>query len=78
MADIYDNIRKARKKAGMSQDKLVRKVSVSYNTVVKIESGENKTPTIKTWQNIAKVLACWYRKTFTLYLFVISIFKIKK
>ena len=56
MADIADNVRKARKKAGLSQDKLARKADVAYNTVVKIESGENKNPTIETLRNIAKAL----------------------
>lgn len=56
MANIADNIRKARKKAGLSQDKLAREAGVAYNTVVKIESGENKNPTIETLRNIAKAL----------------------
>lgn len=56
MASIADNIRKARKKAGLSQDKLARKAGVAYNTVVKIESGENKNPTIETLRSIAKTL----------------------
>jgi len=56
MADIADNVRKARKKAGLSQDKLARKADIAYNTVVKIESRENKNPTIETLRNIAKAL----------------------
>ena len=56
MANIADNIRKARKKKGLSQDKLAREAGVAYNTVVKIESGENKNPTIETLRNIAKAL----------------------
>ena len=56
MANIADNIRKVRKKVGLSQDKLARKAGVAYNTVVKIESGENKNPTIETLRNIAKAL----------------------
>ncbi|PIQ79792.1 MAG: DNA-binding protein [Parcubacteria group bacterium CG11_big_fil_rev_8_21_14_0_20_41_14] len=56
MANIADNVRKARKKAGLSQDKLAREADVAYNTVVKIESGENKNPTIETLRNIAKAL----------------------
>ncbi len=53
---IVENVRKARKKAGLSQDKLARKADVAYNTVVKIESGENKNPTIETLRSIAKAL----------------------
>ena len=56
MANIADNVRKARKKAGLSQDKLAREADVAYNTVVKIESGENKNPTIETLRSIAKAL----------------------
>lgn len=56
MANIADNVRKARKKKGLSQDKLAREAGVAYNTVVKIESGENKNPTIDTLQSIAKAL----------------------
>lgn len=56
MATIADNVRKARKKKGLSQDKLAREAGVAYNTVVKIESGENKNPTIETLLSIAKAL----------------------
>lgn len=56
MTNIADNVRKARKKAGLSQDKLAREADVAYNTVVKIESGENKNPTIETLRGIAKAL----------------------
>ena len=56
MVTIADNIRKARKKAGLSQDKLAREAVVAYNTVVKIESGKNKNPTIETLRSIAKAL----------------------
>ena len=56
MANIADNVRKVRKKAGLSQDKLAREADVAYNTVVKIESGENKNPTIETLRNIARAL----------------------
>lgn len=56
MANIADNIRKFRKKAGLSQDKLAREADVAYNTVVKIESGENPNPTIDTLKKIASAL----------------------
>lgn len=56
MTNIADNVRKTRKKAGLSQDKLAREAGIAYNTVVKIESGENKNPTIDTLSKIAKVL----------------------
>lgn len=56
MTNISSNIRKARKKIGLSQDKLARKADVAYNTIVKIESGENPNPTIDTLKKIANAL----------------------
>ena len=53
---IAEKVRKARKKVSLSQDKLARKANVAYNTIVKIESGENKNPTIETLRSIAKAL----------------------
>lgn len=56
LSTIGKNIRQYRKKLGFSQDKLSKFAEVSYNTVVKIESGENPNPTIETAQKIAKAL----------------------
>lgn len=56
LSTIGKNVRKYRKKLGLSQDKLSKRAEVAYNTVVKIESGENSNPTIKTLTKIAKVL----------------------
>ena len=53
---IGKNVRKYRKKIGLSQDKLSKCAEVAYNTVVKIESGENSNPTIETLTKIAKAL----------------------
>ena len=39
-----------------SQDTLAREADIAYNTVVKIESAENKNPTIETLRSIAKAL----------------------
>jgi transcriptional regulator with XRE-family HTH domain len=49
-------IRELRNKKGISQEKLARLADVSYNTIVKIESGESKNPTFKTMTGIAKAL----------------------
>ena len=49
-------IRELRNKKGLSQEKLARLANVSYNTIVKIESGESKHPTIQTMAGIAKAL----------------------
>ncbi len=55
-SSIAQNIREKRKQLGLSQDKLSKQASVAYNTVVKIESGENPNPTIDTLRKIAKAL----------------------
>ena len=49
-------IRELRNKKGLSQEKLARLANVSFTTVVKIESGESKHPTIQTMAGIAKAL----------------------
>ena len=56
LSTIGKNIRRYRKKLGLSQDKLSKLAEVAYNTVVKIESGENPNPTIDTLTKIAKAL----------------------
>ena len=53
---IAKNIKAKRKKLGFSQDKLSKLAEVAYNTVVKIESGENSNPTIETLRKIAEAL----------------------
>ena len=53
---IADNIKKYRNKLGVSQDKLSKLADVTYNTIIKIESGANINPTIETLQKIAKAL----------------------
>jgi len=56
LSTIGKNIRRYRKKLGLSQDKLSKLAEVAYNTIVKIESGENNNPTIDTLTKIAKAL----------------------
>jgi len=56
LSTIGQSIRKQRKKMGISQDKLSKLTGLSYNTIVKIESGKNPNPTIKTLQKIARAL----------------------
>ena len=53
---ISDNIKKYRNKLGISQDKLSKFADVTYNTIIKIESGANINPTIETLSKIAKAL----------------------
>ncbi len=49
-------IKELRIKKGLSQEKLARLSNVALNTVVKIESGESRHPTIQTVVGIAKTL----------------------
>jgi len=53
---IADNIKKYRSKLGISQDRLSKLADVTYNTIIKIESGANINPTIETLSKIAKAL----------------------
>jgi len=56
MLSITQNLRKLRKAKGLSQEKLARLADVANNTIVKIEAGKNKNPTLDTLQKIAKAL----------------------
>ncbi len=49
-------IKQARKKLGLSQEKLARLADVSNNTIINIEAGKQQNPTIETLKKIAKVL----------------------
>ena len=53
---IADNIKKYRKKKSLSQDKLAKLADVTHTTLVKLESGANDNPTIKTLSKVAKAL----------------------
>ena len=53
---ISQNIKENRKKKGLSQDKLAKLADVTHTTLVKLESGANDNPTVKTLRKIADVL----------------------
>jgi len=53
---IAENIKKYRNRLGISQDRLSKLADVTYNTIIKIEAGTNKNPTIETLSRIAKAL----------------------
>jgi len=55
-SNISDNIKKYRNKAGISQDRMSKLADVTYNTIIKIESGANINPTIDALTKIAKAL----------------------
>lgn len=56
ISTISENIKKARSKKGISQDRLSKMADVAYNTIIKIESGTIQNPTIDTLSKIAKAL----------------------
>lgn len=56
ISQIGKNLKKLRKQRGLSQDRLSKLADISYNTVIKLESGGINNPTIETLQKIAKAL----------------------
>lgn len=53
---ISSNIKKLRNEKGYSLEKVARLSDLSLNTVMRVESGINKNPTIETLTKIAKAL----------------------
>jgi len=53
---LSENIKRYRKNNRLSQDKLAKLADVTLTTLVKIESGANDNPTIKTLKKIADAL----------------------
>jgi transcriptional regulator with XRE-family HTH domain len=53
---ISENVRRIRKNKDLSQDKLAKIAGITLTTLVKIESGTNDNPTIKTLKKIAAAL----------------------
>lgn len=53
---LAQNIRKLRQKKGLSQERLARLADISTVTLVKIEAGVAKQPTITTVTKIADAL----------------------
>lgn len=53
---LAENIRKLRIEKGLSQEKLARLADISNNTLIKIEQGIAKEPTITTVTKIASAL----------------------
>jgi len=50
---LSTNIKKLRKKHNLSQEQLAQKAGITYSTLIKIESGLNKNPTLETLTKIA-------------------------
>lgn len=55
--NLAKNIKKLRNAKNLSQEKLARLADVANNTIIKMESGENKNPTLETLKNVAKALS---------------------
>jgi transcriptional regulator with XRE-family HTH domain len=53
---IGKNIKKLRQTKSLSQDRLSKLADVSYNSIIKLETGGITNPTIETLQKIAKAL----------------------
>ena len=53
---IGKNIKKYRKKLGISQDVLSKKANLAFHTIAKIEAGATPNPTIETVKKIADAL----------------------
>ena len=53
---ISKNIKKLRTAQGLSQDRLSKLADVSYNSIIKLETGGILNPTIETLQKISKAL----------------------
>jgi len=52
--NLAKNVEKLRKQKGLSQEKLARLADVANNTIIKMESGKNKNPTLETLRKVAK------------------------
>lgn len=53
---IGNNVRKYRKKLGISQDVLSKRANLAFHTVAKIEAGSTPNPTIETVKKLADAL----------------------
>jgi len=53
---LAEKIKKHREKIGLTQEALARKADISYNTIIKLETGGIKDPRISTLSKVAKAL----------------------
>jgi transcriptional regulator with XRE-family HTH domain len=54
--NLSKNIKRLREAKGLSQEKLARLADVANNTLIKMETGENKNPTLETLKKVAEAL----------------------
>ncbi len=53
---LAENIKKYRKKLELTQEGLARKANISYNTLIKLESGGITDPRMETLKKLASAL----------------------
>jgi DNA-binding XRE family transcriptional regulator len=58
VSKIASNVKNLRNEHDLSREELSKKAKVNYNTIIKLESGANKNPTIKTLLGISAVFKC--------------------
>jgi DNA-binding XRE family transcriptional regulator len=58
LSKLAGNIKRMRMNMDLSREDLARKAKVNYNTVIKLESGANKNPTVKTLIGLCNVFGC--------------------
>jgi len=54
--NLSKNVKRLREAKGLSQEKLARLADVANNTLIKMETGENKNPTLETLKKVAQAL----------------------
>lgn len=54
--NLANNVKRLREAKGLSQERLARLADVANNTLIKMETGENKNPTLETLKKVAKAL----------------------
>jgi transcriptional regulator with XRE-family HTH domain len=54
--NLAKNVKRLREAKGLSQERLARLADVANNTLIKIETEENKNPTLETLQKVTKAL----------------------
>lgn len=53
---LGENIKKYRKKLGLTQEALSRKTEISYNTITKLEAGTSSNPRMDTLLKLSEAL----------------------
>lgn len=54
--NLAKNVKRLREAKGLSQERLAKLADVANNTLIKMETGENKNPTLETLKKVAKAL----------------------